>query len=97
MPDAKNAAGDRPGVSSSSVFHFPRLRFRRLERLPEIENHADADARIGDVERRVDVATKVQVDEINHMAVQQAVDEVADNAAAEQAERDLREPLLQAE
>ena len=53
------------------------------ERLPEVEENADTNAGVGHVKRRINVGAEMQVDKIDHMAVAQAVEKVADNAAAE--------------
>jgi hypothetical protein len=65
--------------------------------VPEVEDHADADAAVGDVEGRVDVAAEVEIKEVHDVFVRDAVYEVADDAAAEEAEADLDRPQVQAE
>ena len=52
---------------------------------------------VGHVEGGVDIAAKMQVDEIGHMAVHQPVEEDPRDAAAEQAKRGLDGPLAQPE
>src|SRR5512140_1991644 len=70
---------------------------RGLERLQEVQNHSDADAGIRHVERGINVTAKVEIDEIDHMPVAQPVDEVADDAATQETEADLGQPLFQAQ
>lgn len=70
---------------------------RCAERLPKIQNHSDADAGVGDVKGRVDVTAEMEVDEVDDVAVQEAIDEVAQNTAAEEAEADLGEAIAEAE
>ena len=65
--------------------------------MDEVKHHADANAGIGDVERRVNVAAEVQVDEIDHVTVHEPVGEIADDAAAEQTETHLHEAGTKAE
>ena len=69
----------------------------RAKRLPKIEQHADADAGVGDVEAGIGITAEVQVDKINHVAVAEAVDHIAHDAAAQQAEADLAFSFLQTE
>jgi hypothetical protein len=65
--------------------------------VPEVHHDADADTAVGDVEGGVDVAAEVKVQEVDDVAIGQAVDEVADDAAAEQAEAELDAADVEAE
>ena len=63
----------------------------------QIESNAYADGAVGQVEGGVDVAAEMEVEEVDDVAVHEAIDEVAKNATAEQAEADLHAGLAQAE
>ena len=79
---------------------YPRLPVRpcRLRLAVEQAEQGDADRagddrRIGDVERRPVVVAPMPLDEIDHVAVQQAVDDVAERAADHQRERQRAAPV----
>lgn len=76
---------------------FEIFPIRLFQRPQDVAEHSDADGGIRDVERREDVIAEVEIEEIGHMAVAQAVDEIADGAATEQAKAELRDGLAQAE
>src|SRR5439155_10727302 len=70
---------------------------RGAQRVPEVKDHADADSGVGHVERRVNVAAEMEVDEVDHVLVHEPIDEIADDSAAQQAEAHLGHGLFQAE
>src|SRR5262249_60228727 len=57
------------------------------ERLEQDDRHADGDRRVGDVEHRPAPGAVVEVEEIDHLPVAHAADEVADGAAEDGAQR----------
>ena len=65
----------------------------RHQLIPDEQNGADGDRRIGDVERRPVVAGDMPLDEIDDRSEADAVDDVAERAAEHQGERQ-REPEL---
>ena len=65
--------------------------------MPEIENHADTDTGVGDVERRVDVRPDVYVQKVDDMPMNQPVGEISGNSAAKQTKTNLRSAIPQPE
>src|SRR5580704_1951802 len=65
--------------------------------MQQVESDADADGAIGQVEGGVAITAEMEVEEVDDVAVDEAVEKVAKNAAAKQAEADLHVGLAQAE
>ena len=66
--------------------------------MPEIQDYAYANARIGDVESRINIESpEMDVHEIDHVAVRDPVHEVPHNAATKQTEADLGQAIAQTE
>ena len=65
--------------------------------MPEIENHADTDAGIGDVERGIDIGPDVHVQKVDHMSVNQPVSEIPGYPAAEETKTNLRRAISETE
>ncbi len=57
--------------------------------MEEVEADSRADPAVGEVEGRIGVTAKVEIDEDDDVAVPEAVRQIADNASAQQAERNL--------
>ena len=64
------------------------------EKIEEYQHRADRDRGVGDVERPEMPAAKVHVDEIDHEALAQPIDQVAERSAENQRQPDAREALL---
>jgi hypothetical protein len=65
--------------------------------MPEVENYADTDTGVGDIERWVDVRPDVHVQKVDHMTMDQPVGEISGNSAAEQTKTNLRSAIPQPE
>ncbi len=72
---------------------WPPAHFTTAEPEHDQQHRADADRRIGDVERRPRPLLVVDLDEIGHAAEAQAVDQVAERAADHERERQRRAPF----
>src|SRR5207248_9726889 len=100
-PNCSGRDSSRPRGLKSAPHSWPsgRLRVDRLALLhvEEEQPDADADGRVGHVERGpvVGLAAPVHVDveEIDDAAEAEAVDEVADGAAEDQVEAHLQRPV----
>ena len=57
--------------------------------MQDVEAHPDADGGVRQIESRPDERSEVEVEKIDHVPVQNAVDQVADNSSAKESETDL--------
>lgn len=55
----------------------------------EVDNYPDADARVGDVKGGINIVTKVKIQKVDDVTVEDPIEEVADNATAQQPEGEL--------
>lgn len=88
MKRATSASRDATG-NAASALRVELSRIRRAPRVPQIQQDADADAAVGDVEGGVDVVAEVEIEEVHDVFIGDAIDEVADDTAAEQTEAHL--------
>ena len=82
---------------SGEFFRFPLGLVCSPEGADNEEGGGDADAGVSDVEGRPGVLTDVEVEEIGYGAQQDAVGEIAENAACEQSKgnsRKIVQPML---
>lgn len=80
--------------SAGVVRGFPFRAAAFEEGLQEHEADAHGDRRVGDVEGGPVVAAPVDVEEVDHVAEAQAVDDVTDGAGEDQGEGEAQEPLV---
>ena len=69
----------------------------RSPRQDDVQPHADANRAVGDVERRPVVLPDVEVEKVDHRADADAVDQIADDSARNQPERQARARAVQRE
>ena len=67
------------------------------EGIPEVEHYAAEDARIGNVEGGPMVGAKKEVEKINDIAEAEAIDEITQNAGANEAKDNLHVGLFNLE
>lgn len=65
--------------------------------MPKIENYADTDTGVGDVERRIDVRPDVYVQKVDDMPMDESIGEISGNSAAKQTKTNLRSAIPQPE
>src|SRR5437764_1135455 len=80
---AANASALRSSASSPFMVH---------EAFDDEERGADGDRRVGDIERRPVPRAGVKVEEVDHLAITQAIDQVAKSAAEDEGEPAAEQP-----
>src|SRR5258706_1904548 len=83
-------------AKASALSSSARLLFTPDEPFEDQDHGADRDRRVGDVERRPVPAERVEIEEIDHLAETQAVDDVADRAAQDQRQTEAEDLPLRA-
>src|SRR2546421_846 len=77
------------GRSAAGISSARRVLVGRRQGVQGQQCHADDNCRVGDVEHRPPVGAVAEVDEIDHVALADAVDQVADRTAQLQPEREV--------